>query len=189
MGVRRRAATDGQLASLLEQARLDTLTYGLPSGSPGDGTPVGMHRRHWDTALSGADPFTAAVAALHAWEVHRGAGLVLAADGPLAVGTNVAFSAPLPIGYVDGACRIVTVIDDAHRFGFTYGTLSVHPECGEESFAVTRDSDGVVRFEIDAVSRPVQPLARLVPVVADWLQDAAVRRYLAAMRRAVAAGY
>jgi uncharacterized protein (UPF0548 family) len=123
--------------------------------------------------------------ALRTWAVHRGAGLALAADGPIAVGTNVAFSAPLPIGFVDGTCRIVGVVEEPDRFGFAYGTLSIHPEQGEESFLVVRDGNGEVRFDVEGVSRPTHPLARLLPPVADRLQDAAVRRYLSAMRRAV----
>ena len=114
--------------------------------------------------------------------MHRGAGLRVAADGPIAVGTNVAFSAPLPIGFVDGTCRIVVVVDEPNRYGFAYGTLSVHPECGEEAFIVSRDGDGNVRLDIDGVSRPAAALARLVPLLGDQLQDRGVRRYLAAMR-------
>ena len=111
----------------------------------------------------------------------------IAADGPVAAGTNVAFSAPLPLGFVDGTCRIVAVVDEPDRFGFAYGTLSVHPERGEESFLVAREDHGAVRFDVEGVSRPVDPLARALPLVADRLQDRAVHRYLAAMRRALAA--
>jgi uncharacterized protein (UPF0548 family) len=114
--------------------------------------------------------------------MHRGAGLRVAADGPIAVGTNVAFCAPLPIGFVDGTCRIVVVVAEPNRYGFAYGTLPVHPERGEQAFIVSRDDDGNVRLDIDGVSRPTQPLARLVPLLADYLQDLGVRRYLAAMR-------
>ena len=71
---------------------------------------------------------------------------------------------------------------EPHRFGFTYGTLSVHPERGEESFVVSADDHGNVRIDIDGVSRPAHPLARLFPQLADHLQDLGVRRYLAAMR-------
>jgi uncharacterized protein (UPF0548 family) len=114
--------------------------------------------------------------------MHRGSGIRIAADGTIAVGTNVAFSAPLPIGFVDGTCRIVLVVDEPNRNGFAYGTLSVHPERGEEAFVVSRDEDGNVRLDIHGVSRPAHPLARLVPSLADYLQDRGVRRYLAAMR-------
>jgi uncharacterized protein (UPF0548 family) len=117
--------------------------------------------------------------------VHRGAGLELAADGPIAVGTNVAFSAPLPLGFVDGTCRIVAVVNEPDRFGFAYGTLSIHPERGEESFLVARDTAGQVRFEVHGVSRPSIPFARALAPIADRLQDRAVRRYLSAMRQSV----
>jgi uncharacterized protein (UPF0548 family) len=94
-------------------------------------------------------------------------------------------SAPLPFGFVELTCRIVAVVDEADRFGFAYGTLPVHAEAGEESFVVSRDADGDVRFDVQAVSRPIHPLARAFAPVANRLQDAAVRRYLSAMQRAV----
>jgi hypothetical protein len=49
---------------------------------------------------------------------------------------------------------------------------------------VTRTAGGV-RFEISAASTPAHPLARLVPWAASRLQEAAIRRYLDAMRRLV----
>jgi uncharacterized protein (UPF0548 family) len=166
----------------LERAETDALTYAPAGISLEDGAPPGLIRRHWMTPLTGSHAFQRAVEALRGWAMHRCAGLRVAADGPIAVGTNVAFRAPLPLGYVDGTCRIVAVVDQPHRFGFAYGTLSVHPECGEESFVVSQDHDGNVRLDIDSVSRPTHALARLVPALADRLQDRGVRRYLAAMR-------
>ena len=102
------------------------------------------------------------------------------------MGTNIAFGAPLPVGFVDGTCRIVAVVDEPDRCGFAYGTLPTHPEEGEEAFLVVRYDNGAVRFDVEGVSRPRMPLARLVSPLADRLQDAAVHRYLAAMQRAVA---
>jgi uncharacterized protein (UPF0548 family) len=135
--------------------------------------------------LPDADSFPRAVEALWEWRVHRGAGLALATDGPLKVGTNIAFSAPLPLGYVDGTCRIVAVVDEPDRSGFAYGTLRVHPERGEESFLVVRDTHGNVRFDVHGISRPSLTLARALSPIADRLQDRAVRRYLAAIQRCV----
>jgi uncharacterized protein (UPF0548 family) len=183
--VRLRRATGADLAALLEQARSDELTY-APTGGTLDGpTPPGLTRRHWSVPLPGTDPFPRAVEALREWRVHRGAGLALATDGFLAVGTNVAFSAPLPLGFVDGTCRIVAVVDEPDRFGFAYGTLSVHPERGEESFVVDRDTHDDVRFEVHGISRPSPPFARALSPIADRLQDRAVHRYLSAMQRCV----
>jgi len=95
-------------------------------------------------------------------------------------------SAPLPVGFVIATCRIVAVIDEPDRYGFAYGTLSVHPERGEEAFMLTRDDRGLVHFDVDAISTPVDPLARLLPPVANHLQDRAARRYVSAMERAIA---
>ena len=183
--MRLRRATRDDLGALLERCRSDRLSYAPTGGSLGGPTPLGLKKRQWTSGLFGPETFDRAVEAIRSWTVHRGAGLALATDGPMTVGTNVAFSAPLPIGFVDGTCRIVRVVEEADRFGFAYGTLSMHPEQGEESFLIVRDEAGAVRFDVAGVSRPTHPLARLIPPVADRLQDAAVRRYLSAMQRAV----
>jgi len=146
--------------------------------------PRGFHRRTWTTGLPGADAFDRGGRAIRGWAVHRGAGLDVLPDGQLAAGTNVAIGAPLPVGFVEITCRIVAIVDEPDRFGFAYGTLSVHPEQGEESFIVVR-SGGEVRFDVQAVSRPIHPLARVFSPIANRLQDAAARRYLAAMKAAV----
>ena len=182
MSIRPWPARERDLGALLKRGRADSLTYAPAGVSMGDFAPSGLIRRHWTTPLAGTNAFERAVEALRTWGMHRGAGLRVAADGPIAVGTNVAFSAPLPIGFIDGTCRIVVVVDEPNRYGFAYGTLSVHPERGEQSFVVSRYEDGNARLDIDGVSRPTHPLSRLVPPLSDHLQDRAVRRYLAAMR-------
>jgi uncharacterized protein (UPF0548 family) len=183
MGVRLRRPNVEELGALLDRCSSDMLTYGPTGGSLGGASPAGLKRRRWSVVLpNGA--FDRAVEAIHAWEVHRGAGLLVAADGTIAVGTNVALSAPLPLGFVDATCRIVGVVDEPHRVGFAYGTLSVHPEQGEEAFIVVRAANGETHFKVEAVSRGRHPLARVLPIIAHRLQDAAVRRYLSAMERA-----
>ena len=186
VALRLRRPTDDQLAALLERCRSDRLSY-EPIGAsldPAVAVP-GLHRRRWTTALHGASAFDRGVDAIQAWAAQRGSGLVVAADGPIAVGTNVALGVPLPVGFVDSTCRIVAVVDEPNRYGFAYGTLSVHPARGEEAFVIVRDDDGGVRFDVEAVSTPRQVLARLIPPVARRLQDTAVHRYLSAMVRAV----
>jgi uncharacterized protein (UPF0548 family) len=171
---------------LLTEAASKSLTYEPVGVSLDEATAVagGLKRRRWAADLDGDEAFGRAVEAVKEWAVHRGAGLLVEADGELAVGTNVAMCAPLPVGYIDVTCRVVAVVDEPDRFGFAYGTLPVHPACGEESFLVSR-SDGITSFAVRAVSRPMHPLARLVPPVADALQDRAAKRYLAAMAAAV----
>jgi uncharacterized protein (UPF0548 family) len=178
-----RGSDDG-LSTLLARCADDALTYEPTGGSLTGATPPGLHRHHWETTLRAGDAFDRAAGAIRSWDMHRGAGLAVVADGPIEVGTNVAMNAPLPLGSVDVTCRIVAVVDEADRSGFAYGTLSVHPERGEEAFVVVRE-DGGARVEVDAISSPALPAARMVPFVTDWLQDRAVRRYLAAIERIV----
>jgi uncharacterized protein (UPF0548 family) len=150
--------------------------------------PAGYRRDRWTRALPGDDEvFERAADVLRGWRMHRTAGLIVEADGPPAVGMDVAMAAPLPIGYVDVVCRVVDVIDEPDRHGFSYGTLPVHPEQGEESFTITRDADGGVTFEIVAASRLRHPLARACPPVARRLQSRAIDRYLGAMQTAASA--
>jgi uncharacterized protein (UPF0548 family) len=172
------------MSALLARAASDRLTYEPVGISLGGAVSAGFRRRRWGTRMLGAAAFERAVAALQNWEAHRGSGLTVVADGDLAQGTNVVIAAPLPIGFVDVACRIVQTVDEADRFGFAYGTLSNHPEQGEEAFLVTRTADGSVNFTVEAVSRSAYRLGRLVPFVTDILQDRANGRYLRAMERA-----
>jgi uncharacterized protein (UPF0548 family) len=182
--VRLRRPDDADLEVLLARCRDDDLTYGPTGVSLAGDAPAGLTSHRWSTPLPD-DAFAAATDAMRSWAVHHGAGLGVVTDGPLAVGTNVAMSAPLPVGFVDATCRIVAIVDEADRFGFAYGTLSVHPERGEESFLVVRDDQGGIRFDVCAVSTPTHPLARLAPPLADRLQASAARKYLSAMTRSV----
>jgi uncharacterized protein (UPF0548 family) len=182
VGVHLRKPTDSELSQLLADCASDDLTYQPTGGSLGGEGPAGLMRRSWATTLGGTHAYERAVAALSDWAMHKGAGLAVVTDGPVVVGTNVALSAPLPVGFVDATCRIVALVDEPRRFGFAYGTLSVHPERGEEAFVVSRSNEAV-RFDISAVSRPVHPLARVAPPVANRLQVAAVRRYMRSIER------
>ena len=183
MSIRLRRPSESDLAGLLAKCRGQPLTYAPIGGSLGVLAPNGLRRHRWCVALPDGS-FDRASGALRAWDVHRGAELSVLADGPIEVGTNVAMGAPLPVGFVDVTCRIVAIVHETDRRGFAYGTLPVHPESGEEAFLVVRDGSGV-RFEVDAISRPSHPVARLIPLVVDRLQDQAVQRYLSAMTRLV----
>jgi uncharacterized protein (UPF0548 family) len=58
--------------------------------------------------------------------------------------------------------RIAETVDAPARFGFLYVTTERHVEQGEERFLIQFDSaTGDVSYELEAVSRPRQTLARL----------------------------
>jgi uncharacterized protein (UPF0548 family) len=187
MAIRLKRPSPEALDSLVANGNADTLTYepvGLTAFAQAPGG-YRLDRRSCSLGL-GDQIFARAVEALQQWRVQRGAGLVVVADEPPHVGLVVAMSAPLPVmGFIDVVCRVVAVTDQSDRWGFSYGTLSVHPEQGEESFMVLRGPDNTVTFDIIAVSRPRHALARTFPPVARRLQHAATTRYLEAMQSAV----
>ena len=54
------------------------------------------------------------------------------------------------------------MIDEPHRFGFAYGTLTEHAEIGEERFTAELDpASGEVWYDVFAISRPGNWLVKL----------------------------
>src|SRR5262245_58618246 len=82
--------------------------------------------------------------------------------------------------------RVVWMVDEPRRFGFAYGTLTDHPERGEERFvAQWNEADNSVWYDLLAVSRPAHWLARLGYPYTRWEQARFRRLSSAAMQRAV----
>jgi uncharacterized protein (UPF0548 family) len=181
--------TDQALAVLAQEGAGDELTYSPVGMSALEVAPAGYRRDRWVRAVGhGDETFGEAAEVLMSWGVHRGAGLTVHASGRPQLDSVVAMAAPLPFGFVSVVCRVVDVIDEPSRRGFTYGTLSAHPERGEEAFVVELGEDGAVNFEVAAMSRPRHLLARACPPVARLLQRAATDRYLSAMQSALHGG-
>lgn len=153
------------------------LTYREVGATAGE-LPAGYrHLRETVYIGRGEDTFLTASDALMRWDVHRRAGLRVAAESPIAVpGTTVElrwFGFTIP-------CLVVYVIDEPDRRGFAYGTLSGHPESGEERFCVERGPDGSVRATITAFSRPGRWFTRIGDPAARAAQRYMTRRYLRA---------
>ena len=110
------------------------------------------------------------------WEMHRRSGLTVAAEGDAISGRTVILGLGRRWQLVV-PCRVVDVVDEHRRQGFAYGTLSGHPEQGEESFVVSEDQDAAVWFEITAFSRPGAALVRLAGPVGRAIQAQATVRY------------
>ncbi|MEV3858377.1 DUF1990 domain-containing protein [Streptomyces sp. NPDC050095] len=129
---------------------------------------------------SGQECFERAGAAVLSWGAQRGAGLRVTPPGDVREGADVVLRA---LG-LRIPCRVVAVVRDDSRIGFAYGTLTGHPERGEEAFLVTREADDSVWFRIRAFSRPGRWYTRLGGPVARAVQRWVTGRYL----RAVATG-
>ena len=180
---------DAALARQAERAAGLALSYVLPGVTRDLGAArVSGFRVDRDGIDIGGDAtvlFEAARAALRSWGVHHGAGLRVAPpDAPLAAGVSVVVAIRLPLVTAIAPCRIVWTVDEGDSFGFAYGTLVGHPAAGEESFVVTRTAAGI-RFEVVAVSRPAEFLARVGSPATRQIQRRTTSRYLSALRDAV----
>ena len=85
-------------------------------------------------------------------------------------------------------CRVVYSIGNAAatEFGYAYGTLSNHGECGEELFKISmKPVSGEVSYVIRAASRPRAVLARLGYPVVRHLQARFRRDSARVMQQAV----
>jgi uncharacterized protein (UPF0548 family) len=159
-----------------------------------DPAPNGFKADHQRTFVGvGEAAYEASKEAIRRWAMFPGEMTTLYwPDQRIQVGADVAVlfrAGPL---WSLNPCRIVYVIDDAspnacvHRFGFAYGTLAGHLECGEERFSVSwnRDDDSV-HYELFAVSRPNHLLTRIGYPYARFVQARFRRLSARSMIRAV----
>ncbi len=137
-------------------------------------------RRHVRLATS---DFARVGDAVMRFELQRRVGLRLVATAQrAAVGVDVTGRLALgPVG-IAVPCRVVWAREDDTTIGFGYGTLTGHPECGEEAFVVTRATDGSVWLDIRAFSRPAAWYAKLAGPVGRLLQSIVTDRYVRAGR-------
>ena len=158
-----------------------------------DNVPKGFVVDHTRACLgTGAQTWLAAQHALRQWrQFQLGWVEPWPVDVPLLPGNAVAIVARLGPVYWLNACRIVGIDEEGsgpiERFGFSYGTLPGHAECGEERFRVEwHRADDNVWYDILAFSRPNHVLAKLGYPVARLLQKRFARDSVAAMRAATA---
>jgi uncharacterized protein (UPF0548 family) len=172
---------------LVESVRQAQPTYPDVGATMAGGQPEGYHYHQHETILGhGFEAFGRAVRGLKAWEAHRGPGIRIFPKGQdITTGATVVVTLGSARVALAAPCRIVSVIDQETRWGFAYGTLPGHPEQGEEAFVVSLAPDGTVRFQIDAFSRPADPIVRLSGAIGRALQKGGTKGYLRSLRRYV----
>ncbi len=152
--------------------------------------PAGFTIDHNRTRLGdGGNTYQRAVSALQSWkQFDLGWVTVVPPGRPLEVGTTVAVLAKVFGLWSLNAARIVYMIDEERdsikRFGFAYGTLPDHVECGEERFTIEWTDDDSVWYDIYAFSRPQHPLVKLGFPVARRLQKRFAKDSLASIVKA-----
>jgi uncharacterized protein (UPF0548 family) len=169
-----------ELARVLAAQADAEVTYAEVGATRTGDLPPGYQHDHYLCPLGSGDAvFDAARDGMRAWACHDGAGITRMPERPeLRVGVTLVQALPIGPAWVPAACRIVWVEDEPDRFGFAYGTLSEHPESGEEAFVVSRDPNGRVRLDIVVFSRARHPLARIGWVVGRRIQVHVTNRFL-----------
>jgi uncharacterized protein (UPF0548 family) len=184
VAVRGQTQRDG--SALLASQRLADVTYADVGATIERRIPNGFAGKRMTQVIGhGEAAFTQARLGLQTWAAHRGAGVEPFAETQLVRGGTVLLVLGLGPAEVRIACRIVDVTDTPLAFGFVYGTLPVHPECGEERFLVEYEEDGTVRFTIDVFWKPNHPLAVVGAPVARRMQHRYTQGYLDALARFV----
>jgi uncharacterized protein (UPF0548 family) len=192
--------TPERLTAYVQQHANLPLSYsfvGATKDLPQVRTPAGFVHDHRRTLLgSGNQVWNAARQALDTWAMFQTGWTTLHAPQGAPRPDNVV---ALVIWYAGfwwvNPTRVVYLVDEPQpgsnkmrrRFGFGYGTVTGHVECGEERFLLEQDDSGQVWFDLTAFSRPRHPLVRLANPLTRRLQKAFGRDSAIAMQRATSA--
>jgi uncharacterized protein (UPF0548 family) len=160
------------------------LTYEDAGATRSGDLPSGYRhlRRRYD--LGEAAFFRGAAETLLTWRMHAAVGLRPRATAPRAAPGVVVVNrlGPGPLS-LKAPCRIIWVVEEDRRAGFAYGTLSGHPESGEESFLLDVADDGSLSFTVSAFTRPGRWYTRLAGPITGMAQGLFADRYADALRR------
>ena len=127
------------------------------------------------------------LSALQQWEQFDLGWVSIVPKGvPIEIGATVAVKARAFGTWSLNATRIVYVVNERNaveRFGFAYGTLPDHVECGEERFTIEfHESDESVWYDILAFSKPQHPLVKMAYPLARRSQKRFARDSMDRMR-------
>jgi len=156
-------------------------------GSTATTFPVGYdHDSNRVLVGQGIDDFHLAKASLAAWKMFPSDWVrIFPHQPPIEAGREVAVLFQLFGLWWYNSCRIVYTIDQAHQFGFAYGTLHGHVERGEECFQVYLDKKERVWYQIEAFSQPNIWLTKIAYPIARRFQRRFVRDSFKSMKDAV----
>lgn len=179
-----RKPTTSFIDRFIDQSRDLTLSYEKAGITATDEAPV---REYLAVIGHGQADFERAKLALVEWkQFDLGWVQLFPSPSSIAVGTNVAvLIRHLGFWSLNG-CRVVyQLAASPTRFGYAYGTLPTHAECGEELFEVFLDSgNGDVIYRIRVSARLQSLFASLGAPYVKMLQARFRRDSAAVMKRA-----
>ncbi|NUN99922.1 MAG: DUF1990 domain-containing protein [Saprospiraceae bacterium] len=151
------------LAAFLDQEKLLDITYEHRGASAKSQKVPGFDNDFQRVNIGqGSAAFEQACAAIRNWSMFPpGWTIILPRHTPIRAGETVAMYAKAFGVWWRNSCRIIYVIEEPGRFGFAYGTLPGHIECGEELFMAEQDENGQVWYTIRAFSKPKRWYAKI----------------------------
>ena len=178
-----REPAEADVAAFISSQRDLEFTY-PHAGATNTTPPAGFTLDHNRIQLGhGKATYERAVAALKKWQHFELDWVTIVPRGVvIEAGAIVAVKARAFGTWSLNACRIVYVIDEPRRFGFAYGTLPGHVECGEERFLIEWLPNDSVWYDILAFSQPRHPLVKLSRPLARRLQKQFARDSLNRMK-------
>ena len=174
------------IAKFVESQRDQPFTYS-EVGATGERPPQEFTIDHNRIQLGkGIETYLRAVDALKEWQQFDLGWVSIVPEGvPIEVGEILAVKARAFGSWSLNAARVVYVINEEKRFGFAYGTLPDHVECGEERFMIEFNENESVWYDILAFSKPRHPLVRMSFPLGRMLQKRFARESLQRMIKAV----
>ncbi|WP_250006731.1 DUF1990 family protein [Actinoplanes sp. M2I2] len=113
--------------------------------------PAGYRRYERTVRVGRGTPDWEAVSAgVLDWQVKTRSGFTVLPVG----GDDYRLTARVGPVTVTEPIRVIAVVDQPARRGFSYGTLAGHPVSGEEAFIAHRSADGLVWLTIRSLTRP-----------------------------------
>lgn len=175
--------TEAQALAFIERERTLPYSYAGVAHTRNEAPEPGFDN-DYNTQVLGQGPavWDAAREAIRQWKMFPGEwAYVVSSPLPLAPNAVVAMAARVLGIWWLNTCRIVYVLDTETQFGFAYGTLPGHVECGEELFMVEKSASGEVQYVLKAFSKPRHWMARMAYPVARAHQKKFVRDSKASM--------
>lgn len=133
---------------------------------------IGSGQRVWEQARS--DVLT--------WQVKRRSGFNVNATGPATAGKEMNIVVNVLGFKIVEPVKVLHVVQDADRVGFSYSTLPGHPVSGQEAFIVWRkDNDVFLTVRSLTRSASTQPWKAIYPLLR-LARRVVRRRYLNSLR-------
>jgi uncharacterized protein (UPF0548 family) len=176
--------SDFTINKFIAAQRDSPFTYsavGATNGTPPEGFTIDHNRIQLGR---GKQVYERALSALQQWEQFDLGWVSIVPKGvPIEIGATVAVKARAFGAWSLNATRIVYVVNEPECFGFAYGTLPDHVECGEERFTVEfHTDDESVWYDILAFSKPQHLLVKAAYPLARRLQRRFARDAMERMR-------